>query len=48
MDYQLILETYSLEEILELNDITQEEALIFLVDQGFLNIPDPKPVDCFQ
>lgn len=48
MDYQLILDTYNLEEILELNDVTQEEALSFLVDQGFLFIPNPKPVDCYR
>jgi hypothetical protein len=43
-DYSTILEVYSLEDILELNDITEEEALDFLVTQDFLKLPRIKPL----
>ena len=38
------LETYSLEEILEDNDLTEEEALECLIDQGLITLPT-RPVD---
>jgi len=44
-EFSAILDTYSLSEILELNDITEEEALDFLVTQGFLELPEIKPLD---
>lgn len=40
-----VLQTYSLEEIIELNDKTEEEVLDYLVTQSFLALPDPLPVD---
>lgn len=40
-----MLETYSLEEILELNDLTPEEALEYLVTQGFVELPEIQPLD---
>lgn len=39
-----LLDTYSLEEILELNDLTEADALLYLVKQGFLELPDPRPL----
>lgn len=45
MSLATILETYTLEEILELNDITEEEALDYLVTQGFLNLPEITPLE---
>jgi len=39
------LDTYSFEEILELNDLTEEDVLTFLVDKEFIELPDPRPVD---
>lgn len=39
------LGTYSLEEILEINGVTEGEVLEFLVTQDFLSLPDIKPVD---
>jgi len=45
MNYAKILETYSLEEILELNDLTSEDALEFLIDEKFMTLPDILPVD---
>lgn len=44
-DYSAILETYSLQELLELNDLTEEEALDYLVTQGFLKLPEITPLD---
>ena len=38
------LETYTLQEILEWNDITEEECLEYLLDEGFLQLP-LKPTD---
>ena len=45
MSFATILETYSFEEILELNDLTEEEALEFLVTQGFLTLPEVQPLE---
>ena len=45
-ELESVLETYSLEEILELNDLTQADALEFMVDEEFISqLPDPEPVD---
>lgn len=38
------LQTYSLEEILEMNDLTDEEVLEILIDQEYIQLP-VKPVD---
>jgi len=38
------LDTYSLEEILEFNELTEVDALLYLVEQEFLRLPI-KPVD---
>lgn len=40
-----VLEVYTLEEILELNDLTTEECLEFLVEEDFLSLPEVLPVD---
>jgi len=45
MNYANILETYTLEEILELNDKTTEDCLEFLVEEGFVKLPSIKPLD---
>jgi hypothetical protein len=44
-DYSAFLDVYSLEEILELNDLTAEDALIIMVDEGHLKLPPIKPLD---
>jgi len=46
MDYERYLETYSLEEILEWNEVTEAEVLMFLVEKQFISLPNPMPVDC--
>lgn len=45
MSYSTILETYSLEELLELNDLTAEEGLEFLVEEGLIELPEIKPLE---
>lgn len=40
----LILQTYSLEDIFELNDLTEAEVLEFLVEQKFVSLPNPRPL----
>jgi hypothetical protein len=43
--YAAILETYSLEDILELNDVTSEECLEYLVEQKYVTLPTIQPLD---
>lgn len=45
MSYSTILETYSIEDILELNDLTTEDCLEFLVEEGFVSLPEIKPLE---
>jgi len=45
LNYAAILDVYSLEEILELNDTTPEEALEFLLSHGYIELPEVIPVD---
>lgn len=40
-----VLQTYTLEEIFDHNELTEEDVLLFLVEQEFLTLPDPKPLD---
>lgn len=44
-DVELSLQTYELSEIFELNDLTEEDVLDFLVEQKFLKLPDYLPLD---
>jgi hypothetical protein len=39
------LDTYSLEEILNENDLTEEEVLTVLIDQEMVHLPNPRPAD---
>ena len=43
--YAAILDVYSLEQILELNDMTTEDCLEFLVEEEFIRLPDIKPLE---
>jgi hypothetical protein len=40
-----VLEVYSLTEVIEQNDLTEEDVLRFLVEQEFVELPDPKALD---
>lgn len=44
-DLEKILGTYSLEEIFEINDLTEVDVLLFLLEAKRVDIPEPKPVD---
>ncbi len=45
MTVSTILDTYDLSEILDMNDLTQEEVLEYLVEQGMIKLPDVRPLD---
>lgn len=45
LDIEKFLETYTLEEILELNELTEADALYFMVKEEFIQLPSIKPVD---
>ena len=38
------LETYSFEEVIEANDLSEAEVLLFLVEEEFLFLPEPEPL----
>lgn len=44
MNYSAVLDTYELSEIIELNDLTQEDVLEYLVEHKILHLPDIMPV----
>jgi len=39
-----ILDTYSFEEVLELNELTEEDVLLFLVEERIVKLPKEKPL----
>lgn len=45
MTIATLLEAYTLSEILEMNDITEEEALEYLVRHGLIRLPEVKPLE---
>ncbi len=45
MSLATLLEVYTLEELLELNDKTEEDCLEFLVEENFIELPKIKPLD---
>lgn len=40
-----MLETYSLDDILELNELTEADILLILYEGGHIELPNPQPVD---
>ena len=44
-EIERVLDTYTLEDILDLNDKTEAEILQFLVNSDFLSLPEVLPVD---
>jgi len=44
-EFNSILEVYDFEDILEMNDLTEEDVLYHLVEQGLIELPNPKPLD---
>lgn len=45
LSYAVLLETYTLEELLELNDLSLEDCLEFLVDEKFITLPEVTPLE---
>lgn len=45
MNAAAVLDVYTLHDLFELNDVTEEEALEFLVTRGFLTLPEVQPLD---
>lgn len=43
-DIERILETYSLETILELNEMEEADLVYLLVSEELIKLPDPEPV----
>ena len=43
-DYSTIPETYTFAEILEMNDISESDVLEFLVERGYVNLPELLPL----
>lgn len=43
--YSSILDTYSLEDLLELNDLTTEDCLEFLVEENYITLPEIQPLE---
>lgn len=44
MNYSAVLDTYELSDLIELNDLTQEEVLEYLVDHHVIKLPEIMPV----
>lgn len=40
-----VLDTYTLDEIIEENELTEEEVLAFLLEERFLKLPRILPTD---
>lgn len=45
MSVSAILDAYSFSEILEMNDLTEEEALEYLVVHGKIRLPELRPLE---
>jgi len=45
MTIPILLETYTLSEIIEMNDLTDEEVLEYLVARSIIKLPDIKPLE---
>lgn len=45
MSLATLLETYSFTEILEMNDLTEEELLEFLVRHHMVRLPEIQPLE---
>lgn len=45
MSVTAVLEAYTLSEILELNDLTEEDALEYLVAHGIVKLPEIQPLE---
>lgn len=44
-DYTTILQTYTLPELIELNDLSEEDVLEVLVEAGVVTLPEILPLE---
>lgn len=42
------LQTYSLQDIFEINELTEEEVLVLLVERSIIELPTPSPCDLYD
>lgn len=45
VNYAALLETYTIQDLLEINDLTEEDCLRFLVESEFMHLPKVLPLD---
>ena len=45
LKYSTILEAYTLTELLELNDLTEEDCLEYLLSTKFIELPEVLPIE---
>jgi hypothetical protein len=45
VNYSTVLEAYSLQELIELNDKTEEECLEYLVETRYIKLPEVLPIE---
>lgn len=45
MTLATVLDAYTLSDLIELNDLTEEEVLEYLVDRGVIRLPELKPLE---
>ncbi len=45
IDVEHLLDTFTFEQILEYNEVSEADVLQFLVEQSFITLPNPRPVD---
>jgi len=45
LSYTTILQAYTLTELLELNDKTEEDCLEFLHEEKYITLPDILPIE---
>lgn len=43
-EIEIVLETYSLEEILEQNDLTDTDVVLLLLENKMIELPEPLPL----
>lgn len=44
-NYTAILDVYSIEDLLELNDITPEECIEYLLTLKYIKLPEVEPLE---
>jgi len=45
MNYEAVLEEYSMQDILDFNNVDEEDLLKYIVESGWIDLPNNLPVD---